>query len=219
MREAEVNPLMFFVTLTYRNNKLPVSISTYVLDKDNGEEYLYQKPSVVVPRFNRESLKSALDVPRMKLLSNLRSSTNLNGIEKFEETIYEDHKYRFSARLVPSLSRRDVRLWLKRCRVRYEREFGVKVPDFRYYIIGEMGFNTNRPHYHCCFFGLPQKCLEYFLESWRKDFGFVYSEKVYAKIKMDLTRICLLLGMWLNILLKVIASVSMSLMVMWKNLE
>lgn len=48
-----------------------------------------------------------------------------------------------------ALSKRDIQLWLKRLRKAYP-EFPI-----RYYIAGEYGAKTSRPHYHAIVFGLP----------------------------------------------------------------
>jgi hypothetical protein len=47
------------------------------------------------------------------------------------------------------LEKRDVQKWLKRVRKWYPNE------NIRYYLVGEYGDNTHRPHYHCLLFNLP----------------------------------------------------------------
>lgn len=49
-----------------------------------------------------------------------------------------------------SLSIRDYRLWLKRLRK------AVYPRRFRFFIVGEYGDQTQRPHYHACLFGLGE---------------------------------------------------------------
>lgn len=183
LRESEVNPLMFFVTLTYRQEKMPMATSLWVVDRDTGEQYLQSTCSVVSPRFNKTSLDSPLEVTRRELLGSMKTTFNPDGVEFLEKTIFDLDGMQYVLRAAPSLCRHDVKLWIKRCRMRYERKFGEKVADFRYYICGEYGFSTQRPHYHIAFFGLPQRQLDFFLQHWKESFGFVYCEKVYARNK------------------------------------
>jgi hypothetical protein len=67
---------------------------------------------------------------------------------------------------VSQLSKRDVQLWCKRV-----RKAGYK---FRYYIVGEYGSKTFRPHYHILFFGsVPDEVIR---SSW--PLGHVHIGKV-----------------------------------------
>lgn len=59
---------------------------------------------------------------------------------------------------LPSLSPLDVQLWLKRLREawRYSAgKFGINDAKLRFYLAGEYGDETFRPHYHAAIFGLP----------------------------------------------------------------
>lgn len=71
----------------------------------------------------------------------------------------------------PSLRRSDFRLFLKRVRIRYKREFG-ECPTFRYAGFGEYGSQTFRPHYHFLFFDCPARFVNFFAAEWRKEYGF-----------------------------------------------
>lgn len=53
---------------------------------------------------------------------------------------------------VYTLRKKDIQLFLKRCRKYF---FGDEKGTLRYYICGEYGPTTMRPHYHCILFGLP----------------------------------------------------------------
>lgn len=55
---------------------------------------------------------------------------------------------------VPVLEKRDCQLWLKRLRKYFDRS-GV-----RYYLAGEYGTRTHRPHYHAIIFGLAPEELD-----------------------------------------------------------
>lgn len=62
---------------------------------------------------------------------------------------YDVDNVPLSDKLVPTLCKRDIQLFMKRLR--------KMLPDcnLRYYIIGEYGPNTCRPHYHGLIFNLP----------------------------------------------------------------
>lgn len=76
----------------------------------------------------------------------------------------------------PSLSKRDVQLFLKRLR----KDTGQQI---RYYLSGEYGDKTYRPHYHAILFGLHLDDLQFFKKS---PLGFDYYlspslEKIWGK--------------------------------------
>lgn len=53
-----------------------------------------------------------------------------------------------------TLQKKDIQDWLKR--LRRTVDYNYDHPDpIRYYLAGEYGSNTHRPHYHVCLFGLP----------------------------------------------------------------
>lgn len=59
--------------------------------------------------------------------------------------------YNENGEKVLQLNKNDVQLWIKRLRMRYERKFKRKI-DLKYFVCGEYGPNTGRPHYHGIFF-------------------------------------------------------------------
>lgn len=73
--------------------------------------------------------------------------------------------------VTPSLFREDLRMFIKRVRMRYFREFGVHLP-WRYLAFGEYGSRTSRPHYHLLSFGLDDSQARFISDAWSKDFGF-----------------------------------------------
>lgn len=167
VQEARKYGSMVFVTFTYRPKTVPFSVSIERLDKDTGEVF----------RVTRSCILEDSD-----LLSICRQKYDYT-IKKREPFYYyynlmEDESSIIRSVCSPSISRLDFRLWLKRERVRYKRQFGKGLPPFSYCCIGEYGEHTLRPHMHCCFMGLSYTEVCRLCESWKKDFGFVYVEKV-----------------------------------------
>lgn len=91
-------------------------------------------------------------------------------------TLTYSNEHLFKINGVPSLNYVDVQLFLKRLRAFYDSRYpGSK--KIRFYMCGEYGPSTLRPHYHILFFNIPSlrgftKVLE---DSWRK--GFVQWKK------------------------------------------
>lgn len=82
---------------------------------------------------------------------------------------------------VKTLRRSDVRSWIKRCSIRYKRATGKCKPDF--YVIGEYGSKTYRPHYHFIFFNISYNdFLKYFLKDWLEKYGMIYD---LQRVKLD----------------------------------
>jgi len=76
---------------------------------------------------------------------------------KFVTLTYANNELTWSKN-VPQLNKRDVQLYLKRL-----RKAGHK---FRYFLVGEYGSQTFRPHYHIILFGdVPDKAIE---KAWGK---------------------------------------------------
>lgn len=72
--------------------------------------------------------------------------------------------------------KRDVQLWIKRFRMSFEREKGIKLSDyFKYFICAEYGPNgTHRPHYHGLFMtDLDESAVLPLFDEWRSSKGFV----------------------------------------------
>lgn len=84
-----------------------------------------------------------------------------------------------SLTFTPSLFRQDLRLFIKRIRVRYLREFGSDLP-LRYLAFGEYGSRSARPHYHLLAFGLTDSQARFVADAWSKDFGFSHCQPIPA---------------------------------------
>lgn len=75
--------------------------------------------------------------------------------------------------LVPSLCKADIQKFMKRLRTNYKRKVGIKF-HCKYFIVGEYGNNTYRPHYHIVLF-CNDSSLHFqslFRQTWK--FGNVY---------------------------------------------
>lgn len=70
-----------------------------------------------------------------------------------------------------TLKKSDVQDWMKRLRHHYKKHSNEKI---RYYIVGEYGTKTTRPHYHAIL--LNMRLPEIIQETWGK--GFTYSPTV-----------------------------------------
>lgn len=57
-----------------------------------------------------------------------------------------------------TLLKKDCQDWLKRLRRNLDYHYGIS-DGVRYYLAGEYGSNTLRPHYHVCLFGVPTDSL------------------------------------------------------------
>lgn len=66
---------------------------------------------------------------------------------------------------IPTLCKRDVQLFLKRLRKRIVHHFS-DIGRFRYYMCGEYGPQTNRPHYHGILFGVDAGCADWINRDW-----------------------------------------------------
>lgn len=66
----------------------------------------------------------------------------------FVTLTYDDEHVPFSG-LLPTLSKRDVQLFIKRLRKRFPEH------HIKYFLCGEYGSHTARPHYHAIIFDLP----------------------------------------------------------------
>lgn len=177
-REALSKGSMSFVTLTYDNNTLPLSVRFRVIDKESGEIF---QDSVPMPLVRQE--KDFLDKDYVQSVRGALIKIPASGAPRyfvqdlnFPEDMTENYLYQ--AVVSPSLNRRDVRLWIKRCRVNYKREFGKDLPEFSYVIVGEYGPKTCRPHYHVAFFGLDKKVVSWFCSQWQ--YGFTNMKFVNA---------------------------------------
>lgn len=157
LEESDKRGTFSFVTLTYKDENLPISQSLWRASVDTGEIQLVSPGEIV------SSCEDNLFLDRAKVLS-LAAGPEPRYFDRYIDG-FSDGEFVYFSRLTPSLNVRDVRLWLKRCRVSFERETGKHL-DFSYVIVGEMGPRTCRPHYHLAFFGLQPDEVRYFADRW-----------------------------------------------------
>lgn len=169
--EAEKRGTFGFLTLTYDDAHLPIAQSLWRVVKETGEIERVEDCEIIC------SARDSLFFDRARLLDILpkRKGPKPVYVDRFIDG-FEDEQYSYFSRITPSVCRTDVRLWLKRSRVRYERKFGCKFSPFSYVAVSEYGFNTCRPHYHLAFFGLNKYELEWLACQWKygyTDYKFV----------------------------------------------
>lgn len=170
-RQAELSGSMQFLTLTYDNNTVPISLVIEMVDKLTGE--ITRESPFALLRRDSEEYKFFRD--------SLNSITDKRRVRYFEEVPFfetDDVLYRHSA--CQSLDNRDVQLWLKKARMRYLREFGRPISLDKYVVCGEYGPRTFRPHYHLALFGCSYSDAKFLADVWKEQFGFYYLESVFG---------------------------------------
>jgi hypothetical protein len=102
-------------------------------------------------------------------------------VRRFDRIIFDDYNFPFiplknsDFKCIPYLSKRDLQLWLKSVRTDICKTYGKsksKSNNFRYFIIGEIGPTTFRPHYHGIIFCESKEISSYLLscslfENWK----------------------------------------------------
>lgn len=159
--EAEKRGTFGFLTLTYDDAHLPIAQSLWRCSKETGEIERVSDAEIVCSASDDLFLDRARVVdllPKLKGPKPVYVDRYIDG--------FEDDEFAYFSRLTPSVSRVDVRLWLKRSRVRYERKFGAPLSPFSYVAVSEYGPNTCRPHYHLAFFGLTKDELVWLANEW-----------------------------------------------------
>lgn len=179
--EARKMGSMHFLTLTYNDVNLPFSRRIVMTDKSTGEIYSDFK-SLNLSELDYRSMDLPFYYFTQKFEA-LPASRNpryvyFGGTPEEQDKVksliqfpFYDDGYEYGLMVTPSLQRRDVQLWLKRCRINYEREFHEKCPKFSYVCVGEYGPKTCRPHYHVALYGLRDRDAKFFAHLWEKGFS------------------------------------------------
>lgn len=169
-REASKGGRMYFITLTYRDEALPLSKRLFKADKDTG------LVDAVTP-YEIETDKRVLSEIRLDM-SRIKVSSVARYVDR--EVFQTDSVYWY-ARFTPSLNRLDVRNWLKVARIVYKRKNGFPLPDFRYAFCGEYGPKGSRPHYHMILFGLEPELVSWLVGLWDSKYGYTLTKEVPIK--------------------------------------
>lgn len=145
--EAKRRKSMWFFTFTYSNATCPIA-------KTSLDEFgLRSGVEFVSDCFAERE-------PVLRLLG-----LNMDGSHSLHPASLDGVDY------CPSLCRKDWRLFIKRTRLAYAREFG-SISSFVYAGFGEYGDETYRPHGHFLFYDLTEHEAAYFERCWRERFGF-----------------------------------------------
>ena len=144
IHQAMVSGTLYFFTLTYNDDHLPVAI--------HDSEHLLGFESV-----------SCREIPVEWW------NTRVNDRVIFENRLVEHDGLYYT----PSLRREDLKNWFKQFRVEYEREYGEK-PSFKYCFFGELGELRGRPHYHGLIYGATPLIAKLLHDLWCDRFGFAY---------------------------------------------
>lgn len=90
----------------------------------------------------------------------------------YRETCVPYYVNKYDGQIYRTVYAKHVQDWLKRFRIRFNREFG-KDAKFKYFITSEYGPRTYRPHLHGIIFGIDKITSASLFNDWRKKFGFV----------------------------------------------
>lgn len=165
--EAEKRGSMVFLTLTYANEHLPLVQTLWRVDKSTGEAERVTDPEFVCYSGREDFLNDRKDMAQVHPSARPRY---------IDHAVFEDDEFSYFSRITPSVCRKDVQNWLKRCRVHFERHLG-RFLDFSYSICSEYGSKYCRPHYHCCLMGVSESDAQIMASLWK--YGFYKLDFVY----------------------------------------
>lgn len=194
---------MWFITLTYANDNVPVAFDAdgEIVDRDlvpllkDPSKYRVASSSHVdVPLdenldFDGDISDDSDDMPLDVYYGIPEKRNEWNGLEyaqldiEAENVINEndivDKETGERPFNVYSLNNRDIQLWKKRVRRQIDYHAGRKV-DFGYMICGEYGPRTHRPHYHGLLVGLSDEDVMLFKKDWESHYGYTCFKKISA---------------------------------------
>lgn len=162
--EAENRGSLCFLTLTYDDDHLPLVSTLWKCDKVTGESERLTKPEFVCYAKREDFYEYRKDISQIKPSSFPRY---------LDVPFFEDDEVQYFTRITPSVCRKDVQLWLKRCRVWFERKYDRKL-DLSYAICSEYGSKFCRPHYHCALMGISED--DAMQMAWLWKFGFTKTD-------------------------------------------
>lgn len=154
-REAQEFGKVSFVTLTYDDDKLPLQI-TKRTDKFIKSEIIRGSDF----RHKRYITEWLAQPGKVVYNKDGKSCLRRNPVCRKDRLGNDFFVY-------PTVYSKEVQLWLKNARVRYERSHGYKLPTFKYLVVPEYGSVTYRPHYHILFFGLDSEQISEMTSIWK----------------------------------------------------
>lgn len=160
--EARAASSVHMVTLTYNNDSVPFRAVRRV----TREGITYEDDAYFVDRstYFHDCVKRCLGV-------NMDGSKALSCKSVVMSSARVDDANYSELIVTPSLRREDVRLFLKKCRIQFQRYYGEKL-EGRYAFFGEYGDLTHRPHYHGLLYNFSDRAISFLKSRWEKEFGF-----------------------------------------------
>lgn len=175
VRELSKHKDNVFVTLTYRNDTVPLSLCVQdyhdFIDYDTGE-YKHELMSSTYQLLPSELRSMFIDLFSYSLSGTLKS-------KKIDSPFGGNEVWR----LTPSLDREDVRLYIKKRRVAFSRS--GRPLDFKMVCVGEYGPRTSRPHYHLLICGMDYSTAKEFFSSWVTEYGNVCIKPIQNYTKLS----------------------------------
>lgn len=157
--EADSKGSLSFLTLTYREDSLPLVSSLWKVSKVTGEMERITEPEFVCYS-RKEDFYGYRDE-----MKDYRATSSPRFIDAL---FFEDDEYEYISRITPSVCRKDVQLWIKSFR-NYLKKEGLS-PSWSYAVCSEYGPKSCRPHYHVCLFGLSKELVEVAARMWTYGF-------------------------------------------------
>lgn len=202
IEEQRKRGMMWFITLTYAPDNVPVAFDSDgeivderlvpVAKNPSKFRHLDDEDDVTMYHFDNSDIEPNYDFDNQK---DLDSPDCVFGLDYLlsEQKIRVQSEIAQENALTPddlvdpetgelpvdvySLDSQDIIDWKKRCRRRIEYHAGHKV-DFGYMICGEYGPRTHRPHYHGLLVGLTVEEMLVFKEDWERNYGYTCFKKI-----------------------------------------
>lgn len=199
-READESGSLIFLTWTYAPEHLPFAHTEQVYDVDSGQLIEQLDPVQVcdatysfgarydkvitfdtVPDNHRSS---AFRRYRRQLLDRedliRQDYLTLYGRRAINPHLlrdYETDQVRICGYVCPTLRTSDVQLVIKLFRTRCARK-GINLDGFKYFVCGEYGTKSGRPHYHLAVHGISRDLAIDLCALWEGRFGSTYLDPV-----------------------------------------
>lgn len=160
---------MHFLTMTYKEEELPIAQTLHSVDTETGEIIRESDPELVPDDHIEYARNLVIHCETSPRIVDVPAFLDAEGKPLFEGK-------EFFVRYTASLNNRDPRLAIKRFRTTWRRNHPDVPLEFRYYLCGEYGQkNTRRPHYHMLTFGLTDEQVAALAAEW--PYGDILVEK------------------------------------------